>query len=198
MNIGIYMIKNKINGKAYIGQAKNLKLRINNHKNRLRRSDKHCNKHLLEAWKCYGEDNFQFSIIEEYDSYDINLLNERETYWTKYYKSDNREFGYNVREPGSRGNNSKETKKLIGDANRGKKRTSEAKDKIRKANIGEKSNSAKLNNFTVLEIVDCIKLNQYTNRQLAIKFNISLSTIKNIKRGKGWNWLTRIKENKEV
>lgn len=89
---GIYKIENKLNHKVYIGQSKNIKRRIMEHKRRLN-NNKHQNRHLQYSWNKYGEDNFDFSIIVLCD---IKYLNEMESYWINYYKSLNQKYGYNI------------------------------------------------------------------------------------------------------
>ncbi|MEA3347052.1 MAG: GIY-YIG nuclease family protein [Candidatus Auribacterota bacterium] len=61
---GIYRIKNKVNGKCYIGSSNNIKHRWSVHKSTLRRGC-HYNVHLQRAWDKYGKRNFTFSVIEE-------------------------------------------------------------------------------------------------------------------------------------
>lgn len=60
---GIYTIRNTINGKFYIGQAKNLYKRWGVHKSELR-GGYHDNGHLQKAWNKYGESAFQFFVLE--------------------------------------------------------------------------------------------------------------------------------------
>jgi len=62
--IGIYKITNKINGRAYIGQSKNIGTRWSNHINRLE-CKKHENKELQKGFNNFGYFNFSFEIIEE-------------------------------------------------------------------------------------------------------------------------------------
>jgi group I intron endonuclease len=71
-NCGIYAIKNKINGKMYIGSSYNIKQRFTAHKSALKNNN-HRNKHLQNAWNKYGEDNFEFIIIE-HSSYPERIL----------------------------------------------------------------------------------------------------------------------------
>ena len=72
----IYLIKNKINNKVYIGQTvRNLRKRINEHKADFI-SQKHTNKYLLKSFNKYGWDNFEFSIIDTANN--IDELNEKE------------------------------------------------------------------------------------------------------------------------
>lgn len=81
---GIYKITNKINGKFYIGSSQNISQRWYDHKRELRH-DRHCNKHLQDAWNKYGEENFSFEIIEECD---IEELSKKEQlYIEKYIES---------------------------------------------------------------------------------------------------------------
>lgn len=59
---GIYIILNKINGKAYVGSAANLEARLYYHKNTLQKRI-HVNIYLQRAWDKYGEENFEFRIV---------------------------------------------------------------------------------------------------------------------------------------
>lgn len=98
MDSGIYLIKNKINNKIYVGSALNIKRRFSEHKRRLIKNYHH-NKKLLRAWKKYGENNFEFSILEKTDT---KSLIEREQYYlnvllkadknSKYFEKN----GYNI------------------------------------------------------------------------------------------------------
>lgn len=60
---GIYKITNTANGKCYIGCAVNIKKRFYEHKWALTRGE-HGNPHLQAAWQKYGEEAFEFSVIE--------------------------------------------------------------------------------------------------------------------------------------
>ena len=76
----VYQIRNIINNKIYIGSTINLKSRINEHKNDLKKNI-HSNQYLQNAWNKYGQQSFVFEIliIEENDwkgleQYYIDLL----------------------------------------------------------------------------------------------------------------------------
>lgn len=103
--IGIYIIKNKINNKCYIGKSKNVKNRLQYGHLRLLNNNKHYNEYLQYSWNKYGSINFEFNIIEECEEKE---LNEKEKYWIKYYKSNNREYGYNLTSGGDGLNNPNE------------------------------------------------------------------------------------------
>src|SRR5688572_23079365 len=89
----IYKITNNISKKVYIGSAINVYHRFSTHRSLLR-SSKHFNKHLQSAWNKYGENSFMFEIIENCLPED---LLDREEYYIKLYKSNDRNCGYNRR-----------------------------------------------------------------------------------------------------
>lgn len=60
---GIYCIINICNQKKYIGSSKNLYRRLMSHRSTLRKNS-HENKKLQNGWNKYGEDNFQYYILE--------------------------------------------------------------------------------------------------------------------------------------
>lgn len=62
MQTGIYKIFNKVDGKFYLGSAKDFKKRWTSHVNLLR-NGKHHSPHLQHAWSLYGEDSFSFLKI---------------------------------------------------------------------------------------------------------------------------------------
>ena len=63
---GIYAIESQIDGKYYIGSSKTLRTRRNAHFSSLR-AGKHSNRHLQRAFNKYGEENFKFNVLEEWD-----------------------------------------------------------------------------------------------------------------------------------
>lgn len=62
--IGIYRIKNLVNGKCYYGSSKEIEKRLSRHKRELK-NNIHINRILQRAWNKYGENNFSFEIVEE-------------------------------------------------------------------------------------------------------------------------------------
>jgi group I intron endonuclease len=60
----IYKIVNLVNDKFYVGSTTNKKVRFREHRKQLRGNRHHC-KHLQSAWNKYGEDKFDFHVVEE-------------------------------------------------------------------------------------------------------------------------------------
>lgn len=97
---GIYKITNTVNGKCYIGQSTDLPNRIRKHIKTLLNGTNR-NEHLQNAYKKYGPGSFTIEIIEECSE---DQLDSREIFWIDFYKSYDRNFGYN-KTPGGKGGN---------------------------------------------------------------------------------------------
>ena len=91
--IGIYLIKNTINDKIYVGSSDDIDNRWRNHKTFLANNNHH-SIHLQNAWQKYGERAFIFEIIELIS--DKERLLEREQYYLDLYCSYEQENGYNI------------------------------------------------------------------------------------------------------
>lgn len=115
---GIYLIRNKVNNKIYIGKAKNIYERIRQHINLLNKKSKDENIHLINSWHKYGRENFEYEVLE-YCS--IDLLEEKELLYIKQFNSLDRNIGYNMRLDTS-------TKCILPEETR--KRMSESKKKL--------------------------------------------------------------------
>lgn len=120
---GIYKITCLPTGKVYIGNSTNIHVRWGNHKKKLRRGT-HPNNYLLRAWQKYGEDSFEFAILEEVES---KRLFERERHWMSFFKSYEHDHGYNINTVNDEGLNrlSAEVRQKISAANKGRKFTDE-------------------------------------------------------------------------
>lgn len=101
---GIYVIKNLINNKVYVGKSKNIYKRLHQHKSDIKIDNRNYNEnpHLLNSIKKYGIDNFDYYVIEYIDeSLDTEsiemILSERELFWMKDLDCLNKEKGYNLR-----------------------------------------------------------------------------------------------------
>jgi len=64
-NIGIYQVKNEINGKILIGSSLHLDKAFNRLIFGLNYGDIHQNKELMKDWQEYGQENFSFQILDQ-------------------------------------------------------------------------------------------------------------------------------------
>ncbi len=115
----IYKLTCQKNGKIYIGQTTDFPDRMD----RYRTLNCKGQKYLYAALYKYGLEKFDIEIIDIGTNDEI--LTFLEDHYMRVYNSLNREFGYNLREAGPCGKHAEETKKQIGDSNRGKKRSLE-------------------------------------------------------------------------
>lgn len=90
---GIYCLINLNNGKRYIGSSKNLYDRLHQHFHNLK-YNKHHSLHLQSSYNKYGEDCFDFEILEICKFEDLVI---REEYWIDFYECINSDKGYNKR-----------------------------------------------------------------------------------------------------
>jgi group I intron endonuclease len=150
----IYMFKNTINSKIYVGQSVDVYSRYSKHKKSEFSSCINPTR-FVNAIKKYGFNNFEFSIIEFVEKENLTI---REQFWMDFYKSYLREFGYNAcpaagspfgykhtketREKvsiASKGRlHSEKTKKLMSEIHTGKKMSIESIKKNRVAKLGKK------------------------------------------------------------
>ena len=132
----IYKITNILNNKVYIGQTvRPLNIRWSSHKHSCFKSDRPNDKNfrLYIAIRQDGIENFKIESIEELDTRDVKVLDEREKYWIKQYDSTNPEVGYNVDEGGHViSDKCRETKRLM---QIGVPLSESTKQKIREANM---------------------------------------------------------------
>src|SRR5690349_9023499 len=77
LQMGIYQIKNSVNGKIFIGAGENLPGIINSNRFQLKLGN-HKNKALQEDWNRYGEDVFIFEILDEIQPNLVENRNNRE------------------------------------------------------------------------------------------------------------------------
>lgn len=97
----IYKITNIINNKIYIGKTKNeFKKRYACYKSDYK-SSRHSS-YLYKAFNKYGLENFKFEILIE-NIITLKELNYAERYFIAYYKSNNKNIGYNSTEGGDGG-----------------------------------------------------------------------------------------------
>ena len=127
----IYKITNQINGKVYIGKT------ILPIEQRLKRhfylAGKNVNRYLYDSINKYGKENFIIELIEECE---YDLANEKEIYYIDFYKSNNKDFGYNMTIGGDGGRMPEESLRKMIIKKTGEKLSEETKRKISEANKG--------------------------------------------------------------
>jgi group I intron endonuclease len=143
MKSGVYKITNLKNGKFYIGSSKDIEFRWSEHKKHLN-GNYHINKKLQNAWNFYGKENFEFTIIELIN--DFNLL-VKEQFYLDMFKPHMKEIGYNINPSAYGGDtitnnpNKEQIIKNMTVANNvghmhGKKHSEEAKEKQKERAVG--------------------------------------------------------------
>ena len=153
-------------GKKYIGQTINEKHRKSSH---ISKCSSGCNFLFYRAVRKYGWDNFIYGII---DSFEENLLNEKEIYFIKKYDTFNSGYNTTLGGEGSRGRiRTKEEIQKFSEKMKGRNKTEEHKLKISKAHL-------LLNKKGIL-------LSE------SHKLNLKLAAIKNKKFGKDNNFYGR-------
>ena len=88
---GIYLIKNTLNNKIYIGSTKNLRTRMRLHINKLKRKV-HDNGKIQNCYNKYG-DIFDIEILENCSE---DMLIEREQYYMDNFKPYYNNFSYHA------------------------------------------------------------------------------------------------------
>lgn len=124
----IYKATNIVNGKNYIGQAKNFLKRKSMHKHRMNEDKR--NHYFYNALRKYGWRNFKWNVLCK--CYSKEELDDMEFHYIKQYKSHISENGYNHTFGGEGSYGwipSNRTKNKISEAKKGKsnKKISEAK-----------------------------------------------------------------------
>jgi group I intron endonuclease len=183
---GIYTILHVASGKVYIGSALCVRCRWNGHRSTLNLG-KHRNGYLQAVWNKYGKDAFVFSILEECSP---DKLDEREQYWLDISQCTDERFGFNLAPiaQSQRGikrseefckklrnrTTSEDTRKLLSQANLGKKRPPEDCKKI-----SEHSAKRRLTQEQVVEIQERYEASNHLIKQidLAKEYGVAGHTI---------------------
>lgn len=127
----IYLIKNIITSKLYVGQTNNLPRRWSQHK-----SAASLNKRMFPLYrsiKKYGIANFTLEIIEECNKENVD---EKEIYWIAFLKTTDKKFGYNL-SAGGKPLSDKNIKRIV--RPKGWKHSEETKKKMSEQRKGPKN-----------------------------------------------------------
>ena len=125
----IYLHRNKINNKVYIGQTS-----CKNPNDRWRNGTHYGNTYFGRAIKKYGWDNFEHIILEK-DILTSEEADQKEKYYIKQYKSNISTFGYNSTSGGKKCNINKKASLTKSNFMKGKWKDKNFQNKMRKAMI---------------------------------------------------------------
>ena len=164
---GIYQIRNKVNGKLYIGSTCNFKKRKSEHFNvgKCLKKGNHHNRYLQRSFNKYGENSFVFEIIFLCS---IENLLYYEQKFLDFYVVKNM---YNIAPTAGNSlgvKHSKKTKENMRKANLGRKHSEEAKRKM-----GESQNK-KIILYHDNNYIDTFKSMQECSKYVGYKGNTSL------------------------
>lgn len=208
MTVGVYMFKNNINNKVYIGSSAELSKRKENHIYSLRKG-KHHSVYFQRAWNKYGEESFEYKILELLDDNTSTAeLLEKEQYWLDKTKCYEKEYGYNILKVAGSNKGfkmskesraklsksrmgirpSKETRLKLSISKRKENLSKETREKLTKRNLGELSPNSKLKESEVIEIKKLLAKG-VSRKEVAEKFNYSLKAMQKIAIGELWGWL---------
>lgn len=120
----IYKIVSIANNKIYVGQSQFPNRRFSQHKCDLKHN-RHSNTYLQDDYNKYGEKNFRFEIIDTIpdEKTSRELLDILEKKYINLFKSDSREYGYNIESGGVLSKDIAEsTKEKLREKNKGKRK----------------------------------------------------------------------------
>lgn len=187
--LGIYQIKNTVNGKSYIGSSVDIKRRKKEHKGRLR-NNSHENQHLQGAWNKYGEDAFEFSIVYGVGTVEELIPHEQ---WCVDIMLPEYNIGTRcVSAPFLGRKHTEESKKKMGrwtgkeHWNYGKHLPKDHRAKISQANSGENNYSSKLTSEQVKFARFLRNAWSTSSRKLAKYFGISNTQMQRIITNNSW------------
>lgn len=195
----IYLLQNKINNKIYVGFTKNLKRRMYEHFWHAKKLT-HSNKkwYIHNSINKYGKDNFSITEWEIFDNIEDAL--EAEQFWISFFRSWDRNFGYNLTRGGegtpgvklSKKHKEKISKSLIGNQRaKGAIHTQEWKDQMSTKHSGENNGKVKITKQDVLDIRQFHSKNIENNeldvfKYLSDKYGLSISGLEKIIYRKTW------------
>jgi len=174
----IYVLRNRINKKVYIGQTwRSLKERINT-------GYKGCI-YLHNAMTIHGADQFYYEVLCVANTQEI--ANYWERYFIAKFNSTDSNIGYNLREGGSNGTFPPESRRKMSLVHLGSKRTDEQKEKLSVSKMGNKNPSSKITTEIAREIYTIYHTDLTTScDSLSERYGIHKSNINNIVNRVSW------------
>ena len=134
--IGVYVIRNTVSEKVYVGSSLDVSRRLKAHLSNLR-SRRHRNQYLQRAWDKHGETAFEFSMVEESTRETVIATEQK---WIDSLGAADEARGYNAcPKAASVGSlpKSEEHRAKIGASQRGRKRSPETCARISAAMAGK-------------------------------------------------------------
>ena len=167
MKYAVYIIQNKVNHKIYVGKtgANPHVKRWKQHLKISRNPSRYKAMPIHYAIFKYGEDNFDFSIIEEFEDFDE--CSDAEIFWIEYLRSCDDRCGYNLT-LGGEGNIPTET----------------TRKKMRRSAIKNRYKQTSLTVKIVDEIKQMLLSGILSQKSIAQKFGVRPQTIGLIAKGK--------------
>ena len=130
---GIYLIRNTVNGKVYVGQSSYINRRWREHKKAMRLGYK---SYLHDSMRKHGLEAFEMVVLEECG---FDMLDDREAYWMAFYHCHDEAKGYNYRPAGQlKQHVTPEARARISARLRGRKMSPERIEQMRQASLGRK------------------------------------------------------------
>lgn len=190
---GIYAIKNILNGKVYIGQTgENFQRRYWHHRWKLK-NNCHDNEYLQNSWNKYGEESFEFLVVEVVD--DSNMLDDLEISYIEKYKSIGKSYNILNGGGGRRGvSMSTKAKAIVGNKNKkhmtGKKLSEATKNKMSHSRKGKSYTRYKKTTICNDDLIKSIKTDLIDGIKpsvVADKYNVSYNCVNAIISNNTWS-----------
>lgn len=169
-NFFVYCYKNKINDKCYIGKTNNIVARKAKHR-RLSFVEK-SPLPFYNALRKYGEDNFDFTILDSF--YLEDIIFDLEKFHIKNNRSNQSDYGYNL---------------TAGGEGSSGMRHNENQKKANSLRTGAKNGNSRLTDELCFSIFDDYKSGNHSMSELSSKYNVSSITIERLLSGKSWKYL---------
>lgn len=192
----IYVLRNQVNNKLYVGITNDLKQRWYSHLCNANHPEwKHKHHYIHNAINKYGENNFSMLEWESFEEEQEAL--EAEQFWIQFFRSWDKTYGYNLTLGGegswghkhSEEHKKKISKSLLGNQNAiGTVHTELWKKDMGIKHAGEKNIRAKI---TTQDVLDIRKFHSETESKdvfifLSQKYGLSISGIEKIVYRKTW------------
>jgi group I intron endonuclease len=189
------MYQNTINNKIYIGKTNNINKRTMHHKlvaKYGKEKYKNSYSYFQKAISKYGIELFNFHILEQFNNEQEAL--DTEMFYIEYFRSWDREFGYNISLGGSGVSgyhHTNDTKNHLSKVMSGRKRKEDSIELTASKARGELSSNSKLTEAQVLEIINKYATGNFTYKDLSKEYGMSPQQLNRIVLGKQWKHLTK-------